>query len=60
MLTPPPALPAPARSTAKPVGNRLFFGGEHTRADYPGTVQGAYFSGVDAACAVLKAAGKKC
>lgn len=38
----------------------LVFAGEHTSPDYPATVQGAYSSGVAAACAVLKARGRLC
>ncbi|KNE69129.1 hypothetical protein AMAG_13986 [Allomyces macrogynus ATCC 38327] len=34
---------------AAPVGNTLFFGGEHTCREYPATVHGAYLSGVHAA-----------
>lgn len=32
-----------------PLSGRLFFAGEHTSVRYPGTVQGAYLSGRDAA-----------
>jgi hypothetical protein len=55
---PPPSLPAPLpppRSCAKPIGRRIFFAGEHTRADYPGTTNGALLSGQQAARDLLKA-----
>ena len=57
---------SPLCSTGIPVGcagcatKRLHFAGEHTRTDFPATAHGAYSSGSDAACAVLKAAGKAC
>ena len=35
-------------------GNRVFFVGEHTRADYPATTQGALLSGRKAAKDLLK------
>ena len=48
--------PSPC-SCALPVANkRIFFGGEHTRADDPGTTTGAYLSGEKAACDLIKAA----
>ncbi|KAJ3362130.1 hypothetical protein GGF31_001814, partial [Allomyces arbusculus] len=37
---------------AAPVGNTLFFGGEHTCREYPATVHGAYLSGVHAAAQI--------
>jgi monoamine oxidase len=40
---------------AAPVGNRLFFAGEATSADYPGTVHGAWLSGERAAGEILAA-----
>ena len=33
----------------EPVGERLYFAGEHTSSAYPSTVHGAYLSGLDAA-----------
>ena len=46
-----------ARATlASPVGHSLFFAGEATDADYPGTVHGAYLSGRDAAARVIASA----
>jgi monoamine oxidase len=41
---------------AAPVGKRLFFAGEATYADYPGTVHGAYLSGIREAQRILSAA----
>ncbi len=41
---------------AQPVDNLLFFAGEATSCNYPGTVHGAFLSGVQAA---LKAGGKE-
>jgi monoamine oxidase len=38
---------------AEPVGDRLFFAGEHTTFDYHGTTHGAYLSGLAAADAIL-------
>lgn len=50
-------LPAPPRlrcSSAVPIaGNRIFFAGEHTRADHPATVNGALLSGRKAATDLL-------
>ncbi|KNE73118.1 hypothetical protein AMAG_17266 [Allomyces macrogynus ATCC 38327] len=37
---------------AAPVGNTLYFGGEHTCREYPATVHGAYLSGVHAAAQI--------
>ena len=49
------------RDVASPVGKgRVLFAGEHTSMKYPGTVHGAFLSGKDAACKVLKAVGKSC
>ncbi|NEO49410.1 MAG: NAD(P)-binding protein [Moorea sp. SIO4A3] len=46
---------ADTRNTlGKAVGNRLFFAGEATSEDYPGTVHGAYLSGVNAASTIMK------
>ena len=39
---------------AKPVKNRLFFGGEASSEDYPATVHGAYLSGQRAAQEILQ------
>lgn len=36
-----------------PLQNKLFFAGEATEADYPGTVHGAYLSGIRAAKQIL-------
>ena len=47
--------PPPACSCAKPIGRRIFFAGEHTRADFPGTTNGALLSGQQAARELLKA-----
>lgn len=38
---------------AEPIDNRLFFAGEATHRQYPGTVHGAYLSGIRAAEGVL-------
>ena len=46
----------PVCSCARPVGGRIFFAGEHTRADHPAETTGAYLSGDKAACDLLKAA----
>jgi len=40
------ATPDDLTALAQPVGNRLFFAGEHTSVDYRGTVHGAYLSGI--------------
>jgi monoamine oxidase len=40
---------------AEPVGSRVFLAGEHTHADYPNTVHGAYRTGVRAATQVRAA-----
>jgi len=40
---------------AEPVGGRLFFAGEATSREYPGTVHGAYLSGLHAAERILAA-----
>ncbi|NJN20107.1 MAG: FAD-dependent oxidoreductase [Leptolyngbya sp. RL_3_1] len=37
---------------AAPVGDRLFFAGEHTTFEYHGTTHGAYLSGIAAATAI--------
>lgn len=39
----------------KPVGKALYFAGEHTSADYAGSVHGAYMSGIRAAKEALRA-----
>lgn len=42
------------RSSAAPIaGKRIFFAGEHTRADHPATTHGALLSGRKAAADVL-------
>lgn len=41
---------------AGPIDDRLFFAGEHTIADYYGTLHGAYLSGLKAANAIGKVA----
>lgn len=38
---------------AEAIDSRLFFAGEATSVDYPATVHGAYFSGIDAAKAII-------
>lgn len=38
---------------AETIDNRLFFAGEATSENYPATVHGAYFSGIDAAKAII-------
>lgn len=52
---PPGATPAAYTALAQPVAGRLFFAGEATTTDYPGTVHGAYLSGERAADEVLAA-----
>lgn len=47
--------PADRAALRTPVDGRLFFAGEHTDTDDPGTVQGARASGVRAAAAVVAA-----
>ena len=47
--------PHDRRAIAAPVGNRLFFAGEHTSVLYPATAHGAYLSGVEAARALVLA-----
>ena len=47
--------PADRTSVAAPVSGRLFFAGEHTSAQYPATVHGAYMSGLAAAASVTAA-----
>jgi monoamine oxidase len=39
---------------AEPVGERLYFAGEHTNRLYRGTVHGAFLSGLEAAKEVLE------
>ena len=41
---------------AQPVGGHLFFAGEHTSAEYRGTVHGAYLSGIREADRIHEAA----
>ncbi|WP_158603952.1 flavin monoamine oxidase family protein [Cryobacterium tepidiphilum] len=48
--------PADREALRQPVDGRLFFAGEHTDGDDPGTVQGARASGVRAAAEVVAAA----
>ena len=49
------------RDVGAPVsGGRIRFAGEHTSLKFPATVHGAYNSGNDAACAVLKDLKKTC
>lgn len=43
---------------AEPVGSQLFFAGEATSLDHPGTVHGAYLSGLRAAREVAAARGE--
>jgi len=43
------AQPSLRQDLAAPVGGKLFFAGEATHADFPATVQGAYYSGERAA-----------
>lgn len=55
-----PVVGSPRRDIARlaaPVGGRLFFAGEATSADYPGTVHGAWLSGERAAAEVRAALG---
>lgn len=47
------ATPKDYDTLAQPVGERLFFAGEHTHSDYPSTVHGAYLSGERAADQIL-------
>ena len=57
------ATPAMRVQLAQSVGEHLFFAGEATSRKFPGTVHGAYLSGIKAAEAVLKApalAGYSC
>ncbi|TDR31673.1 flavin monoamine oxidase family protein [Hydromonas duriensis] len=42
------------KALAEPTQSQLFWAGEATHADYPGTVHGAYLSGVRAAREILK------
>ena len=49
------ASPEDYDSLAQPVGEQLFFAGEHTQRDYPATVHGAYLSGERAANEILAA-----
>ena len=50
--------PADRQALRAPVGGRLFFAGEHTDSDNPGTVQGARASGLRAAAQVVSAASR--
>lgn len=45
------------RALAASVNRSLYFAGEATNADYPGTVHGAYLSGLREAKAIIAAAG---
>lgn len=47
------ATPNDYDALAQPVGERVFFAGEHTQRDYPSTVHGAYLSGARAADQIL-------
>lgn len=47
-----PTISLPCR-TAAPIANRIFFAGEHTRADSPATTHGALLSGRKAAADLL-------
>jgi monoamine oxidase len=47
------AFGAAHRNTAAPIGNRVFFAGEHTRPDCPATAHGALLSGRKAATDLL-------
>jgi len=51
--------PRDRRAIAAPVGDRLFFAGEHASVLYPATAHGAYLSGVDAAKAVAHASSSR-
>lgn len=49
------------KDAAKPVGKgRVRFAGEHTSLQFPATVHGAYKSGIQTACSVLKTFKKNC
>ena len=50
----------PAHAAVGKAVGPLQFAGEHTSMKFPGTAHGAYFSGVDAACRVLKSLAKAC
>ena len=39
---------------AQPIGDRVFFAGEATHRTYPGTVHGAYLSGLREATRVIQ------
>ena len=45
----PGALMQDFETLARPTGSSIFMAGEATAADYPGTVHGAYLSGLRAA-----------
>jgi monoamine oxidase len=49
----PGAEPGLVSSLAEPIGTTVYFAGEHTSQRYPGTVHGAYLSGVAAAKKLL-------
>jgi monoamine oxidase len=51
----PGATTADREALARPLEDRVFFAGEHTSADRPGTVAGAYASGIRAAGEVDRA-----
>jgi len=46
------------RTLAKPVKEKLYFSGEATSAEYPGTVHGAFLSGIREAKKMMKVEGK--
>ncbi len=48
--------PADSALLAEPLRDRIFFAGEATNKDHPGTVHGAYFSGTREAARILRAA----
>ena len=54
-LIPPGASASDRKLLRRPVGERLFFAGEHTNSRYPSTVHGAFFSGMRAAKEVERA-----
>jgi monoamine oxidase len=45
----PGSTPEDYDTLAAPIGNVLFFAGEHTHREHPATVHGAYLSGLRAA-----------
>lgn len=48
------ATPADFDTLAKAVNKKIFFAGEHTNRQYPGTVHGAYLSGLHAADKIIR------